>query len=255
MSGETVAPGFYGKLPVRGDFVSRRLQTSFVAPWDGWLQQGLAAARQKLSGDWLDCYLGSPVWRYVLAHGSCGPDLVAGVMIPSVDRVGRYFPLTVATTAVEALTQPLDLLRSAEAWFQSAEEAILSALDPELDLEAFDTRVGDLGQPAVMTTAGPSPDPGPAENWCVPIADVTATEVGLANIRASLLREQLFDATLWWTRGSARIQPCLLICHGLPKPLQFPAMLAGAWPEFNWRNQDGIAPTPEADPIEEDRSR
>ena len=30
----SAAPGFYGKLPARGDFVRRRLPSAFVAPWD-----------------------------------------------------------------------------------------------------------------------------------------------------------------------------------------------------------------------------
>src|SRR5690606_36950533 len=30
-------PGFYGKLPSRGDFVSRRLPADFIGQWDAWL--------------------------------------------------------------------------------------------------------------------------------------------------------------------------------------------------------------------------
>ena len=37
-------PGFFGKLPVYGDFIHKRLPRDFITPWDDWLQVGLAAA-------------------------------------------------------------------------------------------------------------------------------------------------------------------------------------------------------------------
>ena len=40
-------------------------------------------------------YLTSPAWRFVFAAGACGPVPVIGLMAPSVDRVGRHFPLTI----------------------------------------------------------------------------------------------------------------------------------------------------------------
>ena len=40
--------GFYGKLASRGDFVSRGLPQSFIAPWDSWLAAGLLASQASL---------------------------------------------------------------------------------------------------------------------------------------------------------------------------------------------------------------
>ncbi len=85
--------GFYGKLPVVGDFVSRRLPNEFIKPWDGWLQSAIAASREELGDEWLNSYLTSPIWRFLLSPGVCGNKAVAGIMMPSVDRVGRYYPL------------------------------------------------------------------------------------------------------------------------------------------------------------------
>ncbi|RUW25688.1 type VI secretion system-associated protein TagF, partial [Mesorhizobium sp. M4B.F.Ca.ET.013.02.1.1] len=36
-----ILPGFYGKIPATGDFVSRRLTGDFVRVWDRWLAQHL----------------------------------------------------------------------------------------------------------------------------------------------------------------------------------------------------------------------
>ncbi len=85
------SPGIFGKLPWLGDFVTRRLPHSFVEPWDDWLQRGMAATREALGDGWLDSFLTAPVWRFLLPAGSAGPAM-AGVLMPSVDRVGRYFP-------------------------------------------------------------------------------------------------------------------------------------------------------------------
>src|SRR5512139_3843786 len=89
-------PGWYGKIPNLGDFASRRLPSRFIVAWDDWLQRALASSRAQLGGQWLDLYLTSPVWRFLLMPGVCGSAAWAGVLMPSVDRVGRYFPLTIA---------------------------------------------------------------------------------------------------------------------------------------------------------------
>jgi len=100
-AGNDPTPGFYGKVPGLGDFVSRRLPQAFIDPWDVWLQAAIASSRQQLGEQWLDIYLTSPLWRYALSPGSCGARGWAGVLMPSVDRVGRYFPLTIAVALAE----------------------------------------------------------------------------------------------------------------------------------------------------------
>ena len=40
--------GLYGKAPAFGDFVVRRLPSTFVRPWDDWLSRSLAASRQQI---------------------------------------------------------------------------------------------------------------------------------------------------------------------------------------------------------------
>ncbi len=95
-------PGWYGKLPHLGDFASRRLPGEFIRTWDVWLQEVLQATRASLGEAWLDCYLTMPIWRFVLLPGLVGPSGWAGVLMPSVDRVGRQFPLTLAVALPSA---------------------------------------------------------------------------------------------------------------------------------------------------------
>ncbi len=97
-------PGWHGKLPSLGDFASRRLGADFIEPWDAWLATGLLNLRSAAPSTWLAAYLASPSWRFLLqpgvlpgaAAGGPGSQAWAGVLMPSVDRVGRYFPLTLA---------------------------------------------------------------------------------------------------------------------------------------------------------------
>ncbi|MEZ5600327.1 MAG: type VI secretion system-associated protein TagF, partial [Candidatus Competibacteraceae bacterium] len=80
MPGTTVTPtlarpaaGFFGKLPSRGDFIGRHLPKSFVGPWDSWLQTAVAHSRDQLGENWQEYYCTSPVWRFALGPGLCGP--------------------------------------------------------------------------------------------------------------------------------------------------------------------------------------
>jgi type VI secretion system protein ImpM len=119
--------GLFGKLPARGDFVRDNLPGDFVAPWDAWLQACVAASRAELGDAWLACWLAAPVWRFRLAPGLCGAAAVLGLLLPSVDRVGRYFPLTLAAVA------PPDGIgeQEGDTWLDAAEAAGLAALEQD----------------------------------------------------------------------------------------------------------------------------
>jgi hypothetical protein len=80
-------PGWYGKIASLGDFASRRLSPDFISRWDGWLQQVMSASRGHLGEAWLNAYLTSPVWRFILFPGVCGESSWVGVFMPSVDKV------------------------------------------------------------------------------------------------------------------------------------------------------------------------
>jgi type VI secretion system ImpM family protein len=131
--------GIFGKVPAHGDFVRRGLPTSFIAPWDAWLQAGIAHARDSLGANWPAAWDQAPAWRFMLPAGACGPDAVAGVMVPSEDMVGRRFPITLAAMLPAGMAPP------APEWFDAVEDAALA---------------GRLGQADADTMAGRMPVPG-----------------------------------------------------------------------------------------------
>jgi type VI secretion system protein ImpM len=137
--------GFYGKIPSEGDFVTRRLPWEFTSVWDDWLQQGMQASREALGERWLELYLSAPIWRFQVAPGVCGPIGWRGLFFASVDRVGRYFPLTLAfadpgPTALAALSG------DSEAWM-AVEDAALAGLAPTLAIADFDRTMESLAMP------------------------------------------------------------------------------------------------------------
>ncbi|MET0507237.1 MAG: type VI secretion system-associated protein TagF [Burkholderiaceae bacterium] len=93
------AAGWFGKIPAVGDFVGRRLPEAFRGPWDRWLQDAMALGDQRLGPSWIELYMTFPIWRFLVPRGVLGPQGWTGILLPSVDRVGRRFPLTIAQSA------------------------------------------------------------------------------------------------------------------------------------------------------------
>jgi type VI secretion system protein ImpM len=116
--------GFYGKIPARGDFVRFGLPRDFTDPWDAWLQSVMSGSQTLMGDDWLPAFLEAPVWRLILPPGMCGSLAALGLMLPSVDRAGRYFPLTFGALSPHCVAR-----ESAAAWLDSCEAAGLAALE------------------------------------------------------------------------------------------------------------------------------
>ncbi|MCP5421167.1 MAG: type VI secretion system-associated protein TagF [Gammaproteobacteria bacterium] len=226
--------GFFGKLPIRGDFISRNLPRSFLDPWDTWLQQAIARSRQQLDARWLDCYLTSPIWCFALSPGACGPSAIAGALMPSMDRVGRYYPLVIAATLPDTPSL-LTLLETGQDWFQTAEQTALKALDEEWELEEFATRVTQIGLPPTSPETSVASDAELSRvAWYCPLRHSVEAAGGWSPLAEYLLHHGFPQCTLWWSQGSEHISPSLLICQGLPAIDGFAAMLAGKWRERGW---------------------
>lgn len=186
---------YFGKLPARSDFVIGQCPKGFLKLWEPFLMHGLAQSRQDLGEDWRDAYMTMPVWRFELSVGareSVPFQSVLGAFMPSVDGVGREFPLTVAAgpdpkAGIAALS-----------WFERVEIVLRSALLDDTDLSDFQDAV---------TTLEP-PDGAFAQAVPAPRASLAAGPDGLANV----------SSRFWCQGGNTQYA---FGCEGLPEASEF----------------------------------
>ncbi len=223
-------PGFFGKLPARGDFVARRLDHQFRRHFDEWLQRCMATSQRQLGEGWMQSYLNAPIWRFVLGPNLCGEAPAIGVMMPSVDRVGRYFPLVVAVQLPDCLS-PGSLFHQAKDWFDAAEELILTSLDDQFDLDRFDQETQAIGLPEYQHASVPGEAPRPLRLDLDQTGDLSDT---YGRILDQVVMGGTLRFCLWWTLGSEQVQASILLGEGLPPPANFAAFLDGHWNKWGW---------------------
>lgn len=150
----------FGKIPAHGDFISRGLDPVLHEALDLWISAELARARARF-GDFDERYVRAAPWHFV----DRDPDgsWSGGALCPSVDAVGRRFPILVAAPATDAA--------QAIATAHAALELVFAALG-----EAWEaTRLHDaLGAIAVSAT----PDAAPVQSvWAIEADDGTRIEM------------------------------------------------------------------------------
>lgn len=142
--------GFAGKLPARGDFVARGLPRGFLDAWDEWLGRVIPGSRAILGAAWLPAWLEAPIWRFALPGGQAGPDAVAGVLLPSVDRAGRHWPLTLAAVLPGQVAAPMP----DPAWFAALEAIGLEAVLADTDPDGIESRLPVFAESLAETPQG-----------------------------------------------------------------------------------------------------
>ena len=78
----------FGKLPAHGDFIRRGIGEVVAEELDDYLSASLSDAA--VLEDFDDLYASAPAWRFV---ADMGGQVMCGVIAPSVDKVGRQFPI------------------------------------------------------------------------------------------------------------------------------------------------------------------
>jgi type VI secretion system protein ImpM len=242
--GRPMEVGLFGKLPSHGDFLRRRASNAFVDAWDAWLRECLPVSREVLGERWLDLYLTCPAWRFVCAAGTCGPAPVIGLMVPSVDRVGRYFPLTVVASLPPDVN-PVAATRASAAFFDRAERLIIETLAMEdIDFDRFDEEIVELGEAlesvfpprVVLDAAARSILDDGSQLWQIPMSSTTDLPQVFEQLLSQRLSSLYEPLMLWWTEGSSAVEPSCLIAKGLPNPQTFVALLDGGWARSRWRS-------------------
>jgi type VI secretion system protein ImpM len=228
---QEVVPGWFGKIPSLGDFASRRLPQSFIDTWDNWLQLSMTASRAALGAAWLDTYLTSPIWRFLLLPGVIGDAMWAGVIMPSVDKVGRHFPLAIAV-AQAASPGSLAAVVAAREWYAELEAAALATLDIGFTVDQFEARLAALPFPQMSM---PSADAGAlhlVDWWREPSLRMELTLPAgytvqhlMLGAATQLLQSMGNGKSLWWQEMEAPRSSRLRCFTALPHPENHAALL------------------------------
>ncbi|MCG6201229.1 type VI secretion system-associated protein TagF [Psychromonas antarctica] len=221
--------GYCGKIPTKGDFIQSNFDIEFLQIWNEWLQAVIAVSKEQLEDNWLDCYLTSPIWHFSLSAGVCGDSAAIGTLMPSVDKVNRYFPFTIVAkhtlTAVQAWHE--------NEWDVILETKILEALKDEFDLEIWFDKLADevkLIDSDKISISNIESMHKIKKAWVVQ-GQFSPTILQLIHQQ---YYHQFKNYSLWWTTGSDLINPCFIVTDGLPQVSQFVSMLDGNWELRDW---------------------
>lgn len=233
------ALGFVGKLPKHGDFVQRGLCAEFLDVWEAWLPHVLNESREQLGQQWLEAYRFCPIWRFVLGPGIVGDRAWAGAFMSSIDKVGRYFPLTVAQPLPPTSTVFAALLSASAAhtWFEPLEAAMLDILGHEgLDAAGLESALAHLDNhtlfAAIEASDGMASQLAQATggrrwNWSVH-SGIDAADWLLCRHASTMVDDIQGPASAWLVPASSDNRMGeLLVVPGLPDATLFAGMLTG----------------------------
>ncbi|MGD8783703.1 MAG: type VI secretion system-associated protein TagF [Thioalkalispiraceae bacterium] len=225
--------GVYGKLPVHGDFVHRNLPRSFISIWDDWLQIYIAGSKEQIGEEWLDIYLTSPIWRFVLSAGVIDGNQWAGIMLPSVDQVGRYYPFTIVLPIPSSLS-PFEYISLHAGWYEKIEDLALQALEQEL---VVDDLLDEINKTKTDFSSSYEKTGQLMEANGIQINMEFEEQLPMSvypYMLDSVLTRTFNSYSAWATQGSERVSPSLFAVKGLPVASNIPAMMDGQWAYWGW---------------------
>jgi type VI secretion system protein ImpM len=149
----------FGKIPAHGDFISRGLSPEMQEALDNWLSAGLAQARDRFA-DFDDRYRLAAPWHFVDCDAAGAWS--GGALCPSVDKVGRRFPILVAAPAENAA--------EAAGVARAALELVFVALGDGWEADRLHEALG-----RVDPDAGGAPPAGAV--WAIEAEDGTSIEM------------------------------------------------------------------------------
>ncbi len=216
--------GVFGKLPQKRDFVAFDIPRKILEPFENWLQSAMAASRNDLGRGWQDVFLIAPIWRFWGGKEVFGVDCTGSIM-PSVDQVGRFFPLTIIyyDDSGNGLIPPT--FGTDDQWYADLESRLLNTLEDDTDLEAKTLALG---------LAAPIQDEEDAKFGYELVkrgnlwksAEPPVDEI-ILNIADDDYRAACQGRTFWWTNGGNEFGPMVYSRHGLPDPFFFTTMITG----------------------------
>ena len=218
---------WYGKVASLGDFVQRRVPPECLRTLDAWLSTVMRDARDQLGERWLDVYLTAPLLRFAWAPDVIDSRWWFGLLMPSCDSVGRYFPLVIVQPRPRAPEDRI-ALDHLELWYEHLAHAAMQTLNEGADsLETLETSLRD---------APPWPTPGRApvvttrdtlHGDRLGVAPAASLQQWLHGLATRDLHRRFAGCTIWWRVTESPSGDSVDIVHGLPDGAGFAALLSG----------------------------
>jgi type VI secretion system protein ImpM len=216
--------GLFGKLGAKRDFIALATPRAFLEAWEPWVQSSLSASRHQLAGRWQQAFLTAPVWRFWLGADLCGTT-VAGAIMPSLDGMGRYYPLTLHAIADAGAPIPPPDIDSQDDWFAAAESFLFSTLARDANFDEISAALDQLAVPRTRSRAAAGTDiVSLGDNMAATVAAGMAFAEAMSELRVNG-PELSAAASFWWTAGGGDFPPLALSCRGLPDPYRYSALL------------------------------
>lgn len=225
----------FGKVQTRRDFIAVATPRAFLSAWEPWLQNAVAASREALRDEWTTAFLSAPIWRFWLGSDIAGTATVGAIM-PSMDGVGRYFPLTFAACAEDGATFDPPEVDARDDWFDRVETYLLATLG----IHEHDALLAAFARIA-------PPDARPRKAAWPDVAfddyDVVRVEAGARTFEQCFALTRSADpdrayssSSFWWTAGGEGYPPRAFAARRLPAPFVFAHMLTGEFAVPGGRN-------------------
>ncbi len=177
---------------------------------------------------WIEAYNRAPIWRFWLGPDFCG-EATIGAFMPSVDGVGRAFPLTIFVGEAENFLVPPEV-NSNERWYEDAEAILLEALEEGVTLEAILDKVAMIPAPLAQPREGAPKGLSELRDGAILIRNLDRETLrAFGEARQFGNRRAFARQSFWWTIGGEGFEPLVLSQVGLPSPVRFADMLTGAF--------------------------
>lgn len=235
MNDEAYIAGYYGKLPLRGDFIQRNVDPEFIQVWDGWLQNVITNSKEILGEHWLNYYLVSPIWRFYMRLPN--NSTYCGLMLPSVDKVGRYFPFAIASQVDNTIPAHTHIINN-DGWFNDVEQLAMNALDESIDFNELNSAIDTVNE--THHSLKQTIETPPIHNFRVPLSNGMSIHQGFAQLTQVLPQAASQQYNYWWTEGNDHIEGNLFCSDTMPDDNVYTAMLDGQWELCHMQTLDSI---------------
>lgn len=149
--------GWYGKTPLTGDFVSRRLSRAIIDKLDTWLQTGMTAIQHEAPDVWREHYESAPIWDAVLPAGIVTSSVCLAIVAASFDRVGRRFPFCLIV-ALPGHTAALARFSSLPDYCAGLSSVVDESIRKSIGADEFDRKLETLTSQCVRDDLSATPE-------------------------------------------------------------------------------------------------